>query len=440
MRLPDAIRFPMAMTLGALSNEDLPLIEQMGYEIGMQTRLLGVHMNLGPVVDVNNNAQNPVIYMRSFGDKPDIVSRNAIAYMQGMQRAGIYTCAKHFPGHGNTANDSHYTLPILTFNRSQLQNTELIPFQKMITAKVDAIMTAHLSIPALEPNHNWPASLSHAVTCKLLQDELGFKGLVITDGLGMQGVTNHFSPGNLELQALHAGNDILLCPIDVPTAIATIKKAVEQEKFPLQELNKRVLKVITAKQNILQKWKDNPLPQNTTLNSESAKQLKKQLYSHAVTLVHNRSGLLPLQLQEAEILTIISIGDTGEYMLKTLKKEYPQAQINTAVYTNDLAETVLACQGSQVVVVALIGNNRGRVAPELAQKAQTLITTINAQKIPTVGILCASPYLAPYLNKSSCLIAAYENDPDAQEAAILALAGKLTPKGQLPVAIPGVNA
>lgn len=438
-RAPELMRFPMAMTLSALPPESEYLVKEMGYQIGLQMRLLGIHMNLAPVVDVNNNANNPVIYMRSFGDNTDTVSRNAISYMHGLQKSGILTCAKHFPGHGNTDADSHSALPVLTCNLMQLQNTELIPFQNMIMEGVDAVMTAHLAIPAVEPEHNRPASLSVKITTGLLQDKLKFKGLIITDGLGMQGVTNHFKPGDLELQALLAGNDILLCPVDLPAAIATIKNAVLTNTISLQELNKRVLKIVTSKQHILQTWAQNPLPAQASLNSKTALNLKKKLYAHATTLIHSASNLLPLQLSHSEKLSIISFSNTDKQLVKALTEEYPHAQINIVECTNDLDKTVLCCQGSKAVIVPLIGNNRGRVTTELSNKAQKIITLLNEKNLATIGILCASPYLAPYLKESNCLIAAYENDPDAQIAAIQVLSGKVKANGHLPVIITGIN-
>lgn len=433
MRMTCVDRYPRAMTLGALPDDDLHLIEEMGFEIGWQIRNTGVHMNLAPVVDINNNPQNPVIYTRAFGDNPEIVSDKAIAYMRGMQRAGILTCAKHFPGHGNVTSDSHYTLPILKANKMDLENTELIPFKKIMAAGVDAIMTAHLAVPSIEPEQNLPASLSHKITTQLLKETLGFNGLVITDGLGMQGVTDHYKQGDLELRALLAGNDILLCPVDLPTAISAIRNAVNQNMLPIEELNKKVLKVLTTKQNILKRWNEKCSPYFKNF------EIKEKVFSHAITVVHNKSAI-PLKAENNEIISLVSIGGTGEPMVHELKKQYPHAQINIVQYNDSLTETVFLCQGSNAVIVNVLGSNTGRVASTLLEKAQTLITALNNNKLITIGILCACPYLlTPYLKECSCLIAAYENDPICQESAIKVVSGNRKARGHLPIAIPGTN-
>lgn len=438
MRFINETRFPLAMTLGALPKEDDFLIKEMGYLVGYRARQLGIHMNLAPVVDVNNNAQNPVIYMRSFGDNPNTVSRKAIAYMKGMQSALILTCAKHFPGHGNTNVDSHHGLPIVPLNRNQLKSLELIPFKALISENVDAVMVGHIALPLLEQEPNRPVSLSFNVINNLLRRELEFPGFIIPDALNMNGITNSFKLGDIEVEALKAGNNFLLCPVDAPIAIASIKKSIEQNIFSGEELNKRVLKIITAKQNILKKWKDNPL-KDPLLHSESAVLLKRRLYSDAITLVHDADNIIPLRVKKTEIISIISIAETGVALVNALKKEYPHAQINIVQYNDDLQETLFLCDGSKAVIINLLGNVRGRVASDLCYKAQELVKALNNQKLSIIGILSASPYLATYLKDANCLIVAYENDPDAQEAAAQIVAGSLKPRGHLPVTLPGIN-
>lgn len=281
MRLGDAMNFPRNDVLGRLSVDQDDLVYQMGYEIGNQCKALGVHINLAPVVDVNNNAYNPVIKNRSFGADKELVAHKAILFMQGLHDAGIMACAKHFPGHGDTSVDSHYDLACIMHLRERLDDIELYPFKKMIDAGCMAIMTAHLEVPALEPIRNLPTSLSYAVVTALLKKELGFEGLIITDGLGMVGVTKYHQPGELELKALQAGNDLLLCPVDVPKAVAAIKKAINDGRFSQQELDERVLKVLKFKA-----WaKCGSMPElldKKKLFSESAQVLQQKLFAFAV--------------------------------------------------------------------------------------------------------------------------------------------------------------
>lgn len=278
MRLQETIKFPRNGAFEKVENTDL--IYQLGKEIGRQLTLIGVHMNLAPVVDINNNPQNPVIGDRSFGDNPQLVTQKSIAYMQGLLDSGIIACAKHFPGHGDTTVDSHEDLPVINHTRDHLDAIELYPFKQLIEKQVPAIMTAHLAVPALEPNLQVPTSLSYNTTTNFLKNELGFKGLVITDGLGMQGVSKYYEPGHIELNAFLAGNDILLCPLDVPKASMLIENAITQGIISEQELDSRVMKIMLAKawafaQNPLAL---NPVYDQQQLHTPAAYLLQKNIY------------------------------------------------------------------------------------------------------------------------------------------------------------------
>jgi beta-glucosidase-like glycosyl hydrolase len=222
MRLSDAMRFPNAMTMGAVFDEKT--IYNAGVEIGKQCRMLGLQINYAPVADVNVNPRNPVIGFRSFGEKPENVAKKTTAYAQGMQSQGVIAVAKHFPGHGDTETDSHYALPVINHSRSRLDNTELYPFRHAIQEGVVGIMLGHLNIPALEAKQK-PSSLSFDIATKLLQDEMGFKGLVMTDGLDMSGVTSYAKAGAVEVAAFLAGNDILLIPPKPYVALDSLVKA-----------------------------------------------------------------------------------------------------------------------------------------------------------------------------------------------------------------------
>jgi len=221
-----------------------------GFKIGKYCKKLGVHINFAPVADVNNNPNNPVTNDRSFGNNPELVTQHAIAFAQGLRDAGIIACAKHFPGHGDTNVDSHKALPLIMHKRERLDAIELYPFKQLIAENIPAIMIAHLEVPALENQPKTPSSVSRKIVTDLLQKELGFKGLIITDGLDMQGITNHYFRGQAELQALLAGNDILLCPVDVPAAITVIKEAVADGVITEQEIDEHVKKILDIKKNI----------------------------------------------------------------------------------------------------------------------------------------------------------------------------------------------
>ena len=232
-------------TLGAYNNTTITY--EIAFAIGELCKHLGVHINFAPVADVNNNPNNPVIGDRSFGDNPELVSKHAMAFYQGLNDAGIIACAKHFPGHGDTTIDSHFDLPLITHNKERLHKIELYPFKRLIAANIPAIMVGHLEIPAFEEQKNLPSSLSKKIVTDLLQKELKFNGLIITDSLHMYGVTKYFNPGEYELYGLLAGNDILLCPFDVPVAVAAIKQAIADGLITEQEIDKHVEKILKIK-------------------------------------------------------------------------------------------------------------------------------------------------------------------------------------------------
>jgi beta-glucosidase-like glycosyl hydrolase len=247
MRVKDGRCFDKNETLGQLSNEEVFEIAQ---EIGRDCKDLGVHINFAPVVDINTNPDNPIIGARSFGNDTINVAQKGIAYMQGLQSVGVLSCAKHFPGHGDTDVDSHLQLPILNHDKERLYAIELSPFIHMIQKKVPAIMMGHLSVPALDET-GVPASLSKKIIQKLLREELEFDGLVITDGLGMRALTDHYESGVLELNSLLAGNDILLCPVDLPKAFECIKKAIEDGLVSIEQLDEHVRRILNAKNRVI---------------------------------------------------------------------------------------------------------------------------------------------------------------------------------------------
>ncbi len=249
----DVIRFPRASTLGTLAPNNENLIYEIGKEIGNHCAALGVHINFAPVADVNSNPNNPIINARSFGTSPQHVADAATLFMHGMQAAGILTCAKHFPGHGDTSFDSHRTFGTLSHSKKRLQKIELPPFQALIDHGVDSVMIAHLAVPALAEKANIPATTSHKIITHLLRENMNFTGLVITDGLGMRGITNLYNSAQVAVKALKAGVDLLLCPVDVPQAIEGIKHALQNGQLSESELDSHVERVLQAKRKAIKK-------------------------------------------------------------------------------------------------------------------------------------------------------------------------------------------
>ena len=245
MRLDNAVQFPYQMALGAI--EDDTLIFAMGRELARQCKRLGIHVNFAPCVDINTQASNPVIGFRSFGENREKVITHAYAYMAGMQEQGVLAVGKHFPGHGDTAQDSHFTLPTLPHSAERLFDIELAPYRELVPMGLGGVMTGHLRVPVWDKRANRGATLSHAITTGILKEKLGFEGLIFTDALDMKGVTNHFPPGEIEVEALLAGNDVLLFTVEVEKSIRGIEEAIAQGRISQQEIDIRCKKLLAAK-------------------------------------------------------------------------------------------------------------------------------------------------------------------------------------------------
>jgi len=414
-RLGDTLRFPHAMTLGALANKQDPRIHELGQLIGFSCKELGIDINFAPVIDVNINSANPIIGTRSFGENPARVASKAMQFARGLQNAGVLACAKHFPGHGDTSIDSHVTLPTIAHNRARLDAIELRPYRELIKQGVAAIMTAHLAVPALDPEQ--PCSLSNQVVTNLLQKELKFEGLIITDGLGMGALRERLEPGHIELQALLAGNDLLLGMLDVPLAIELIKEAIEDGKIATQEIDRRVLKILQAKE-----WVRYKRPVSKSL--PSAIDLKKTLYKEAVTVVKNHQRLLPLKTNRS-----INVQTYGT--------------LPCAKFSETLKHHLHIIEEASTVVLAVYPIAKARMIDEMADEqsadapisiAQTIID-LHARNKKVIAMLFDTPYRIPEIKDADAIICAYEDDTDAQYSAALAMLGYYNPSGALPVSV-----
>ncbi|HBS88144.1 MAG: hypothetical protein A2W91_05285 [Bacteroidetes bacterium GWF2_38_335] len=309
MRLDSTFNFPKQIVLGAI--QDNTLIYKMGVEIARQCKRMGVHVNFAPVVDVNNNRNNPVIGFRSFGENKRNVASKGISYMKGMQDNGVLACAKHFPGHGDTDTDSHKSLPVINHSTQRLDTLEFFPFRELIKEGVGSMMVAHLYVPSLDATENLATTLSRVVVTEYLKNKLGFKGLIFTDALNMGGVTKYFQPGDVEVKALIAGNDVLLFPQDVPKAIQKIKEAIANGEISQKDIDDRCKKILKFKKWAgLDKYKPIDLANlQTDLNSSEATLLNRKLIENALTLVKNKDGLIPLKSLDTLKIASVVIGD-----------------------------------------------------------------------------------------------------------------------------------
>ena len=438
MRLDSTVRFPYQMTLGALPDDSL--VYQMGRALARQCRRLGVHVNFAPVVDVNNNAANPVINYRSFGEDPDNVARKGVAYLRGMQDGGLLTSAKHFPGHGDTDTDSHYALPLIAHDRRRLDSLELYPFRRIIDAGAAGVMVAHLSVPQLDPAPGQASTLSRAIVTDLLQQELGFRGLIFTDAMNMKAVADHYPPGEADARALLAGNDVLEFTQDVPRAIAAVRQMVRAGQISQADIDARCRKVLLAKA-----WAglDHYQPVATAglyeaLNPPAADYLNQQLFEGALTVLRNQNNLLPLRALDTLRLAAVSVGvdSTSAFQEMVARFAGATAFVLPAAPTPDQVRRLQDTLRSFDQV--LLGVHVPSVRPARGyQLADATVAAVNQLVAGGRAVVClfGNAYALPRfdLRAAPALVVTYQDHPMAQQAAAQLLFGAVPARGRLPV-------
>jgi len=311
MRLDSTLRFPRQMTLGAGSSPGE--VYEMGVAIGKQCNRIGIHVNFAPAVDINNNPLNPIINSRSFGEDKVMVAALGESYMRGLQDQHVLACAKHFPGHGDTDTDSHHALPVVNADRKRLDSLELYPFVRLIQSGVGSVMVAHLFVPAIEPTGDLAGSLSPTMVKGVLKDSLNFKGLVFTDALNMKGVANYFAPGEIELRAFLAGNDVLLYSQDIPAAFARIMSALQVGEVDSSAIDSSVRKILQLKHWVGLAHDSSEIASERLvedLNTPDAQWLSYRLFENAPVLLTNKHNTLPLQPHPRHCMASVVLQDT----------------------------------------------------------------------------------------------------------------------------------
>jgi beta-N-acetylhexosaminidase len=438
MRVNSTMAFPKQITLGAI--QDNTLIYKMGGEIARQCKRLGIHLNFAPVVDINSNPNNPVIGYRSFGELRENVALKSSAYMRGMQNNQLLACAKHFPGHGDTQGDSHFTLPQLSFTSERLKNIELYPFQELINDSIKTIIVGHLQVPF----YDWrPATLSQNIITTLLKHDMGFKGLVITDALNMRGVRHGqgISSGEVDLQAFIAGNDILLYSENIPEGIRKIKEAVSAGLVQQADIDARVRKILHSKYWVgLQHFRyidSNNLFQD--LNTIEGNKIKQELYDHAITVVKNTQNNLPLVADENE--KYVSVGldiPIGNRFQQNLSQIVPFRHFASATKTDEAFFTnVLQSIDSTSTVILSVHdiNKKSANKLEVSYNVQTFAKRLEQKAKKVVVCIFGNPYSLKYFPESAALVCGYEDDPAAYSSMAKVLFGELPALGKLPVSV-----
>lgn len=439
MRLPDStVSFPYQMTLGAVQSGQL--IYDMGRQVAKDFLRMGMHFNFAPVVDINNNPKNPVINFRSFGDDKYNVTLKAKAYMDGMVSGGIIASLKHFPGHGDTDVDSHYDLPQLNFTRERLDTLEMYPFRELIKEGAPAVMVAHMHIPALDNTPNIPSSISKKVVTNLLQKELGFSGLTVTDAMDMKGVKKFFPNGEADVMAIEAGVDLLEVSENSGRAIALIEKAVVSGRIKQSDIDKRVKKVLAAKY-----WLElnNYRPVNTAglikdLNSPSSQSLVQRLADAAVTVLKSDKKIKSFDKREQTAVVAVGVPAAQDFEKGLSKQlsEYKVFVITGKESEDELKDLLKEIRDHRQIVMAVHDNRaRPRSTSDLGEDTRAFVSKLAGRR--TISVLFTNAYALDDLSvdRSSAIVMAYQNDSFMQKAAIKVVLGQIHGQGKLPVNI-----
>ena len=432
----DGFSFPRQLGLGAI--QDNRLIYDMGKEVARQLRRQGVHVNFAPVVDVNNNAANPVINTRSFGEDRYNVAAKSYMYMRGMQDHGVLACAKHFPGHGDTDVDSHYDLPIIPHDRERLDSIELFPFKVLAEQGMAGMMIAHLSVPTLDPRENVPTSLSRPTITDLLRNDLKFDGLIWTDALDMKGVTKHYEVGEVEARALQAGADVLLLPGDLEKTVTTIKAWLADGQINQLQFERSVKRILSDKYRLglTQPQRISLTNLRVDLESPEAKALKRELTAASLTLVRDATQAIPVRQTEGVKFASLALGTSERTRFqKTLEKyaDFRHFNVGKSPSASERKRLMSQLGGYDVVMVSLhdmssFASKKFGITPEE-------ISIINELEDSTKVVLSVfgNPYSLDRFPGTQHVLVAYDEDENTQDLAAQGLFGAFSIRGKLPV-------
>jgi beta-N-acetylhexosaminidase len=453
MRINGATTLPKAMAFGAAGDEKLAY--EAGRISGAEARAIGVQVNFAPVVDVNNNPRNPVINVRSFGEDPSRVGALGAAFVRGMQAAGVIATLKHFPGHGDTDVDSHLGLPVIQKPREQLDRVELPPFRAGIAADVGAVMSAHIEVPSLDPAKDTPGTLSRPMVTDLLRNELGFKGLIYTDSMGMAGVTKLYDPAAAAVLAVKAGNDVVLHSPDDEQAFEGIKAAVAEGEIPAAQIDASVMRILEAKARVgLHKTKLVNLDSVAAIvGARAHKAVAAEVSQRSITLIKDERNEVPLRLsKEAQILYLSAldypsgwrIAAPSRTFIPELRNRFPNV---TAIELSDRTTPsemelvrAMAPRFDAVIVGTFVraasASGRMDLAPPIVRLLQDLSRRTAESKKPFVTVMFGNPYTALFLRDLPAMMLTYDFYDLAEASAVRALLGETPIGGRLPITLP----
>ncbi len=466
MRFPDTVNFPWNMAIAATGNTELA--RRQGAIVGRETRALGVHQVFAPVVDVNNNAENPVINVRSYGENADDVSRFGIAFMEGMQSEKVLATAKHFPGHGDTAVDSHRGLPVINFSRERLEKTEFVPFRALINAGIGSVMISHISMPQLDNTKveplkqsvkasytesevitegtTIPATLTSNIVTDILKKDMKFDGLVVTDAMDMSGLTLYFNQEEGSVRAILAGNDVLLKPSNADAAIRGVREAVKSGRISEERINESVRKVLAWKYQLgLSERPHTSIDSiDTTVSSQATRQLTEDIAENAITLVKNDVNALPVKSGTNAVVLAITNGEdrnfVGNPLVSTLRAnglKVERIAIDERSTPQEIENAINKAKAAEVVIAGLYGRVRSGAKNSigLPEAGEKVLRAVLRSEKPVINIAFGNPYLLRGFPEMKNYIVAYGDMTSLQRASAEAITGKIEFKGKLPITV-----
>jgi beta-N-acetylhexosaminidase len=434
MRLDSITRFPSNMAMGAI--QDMSLINKLGIAYGKQTKRIGAHFNFAPVLDVNTNPKNPIIGTRSFGEDKIKVTERALSLMHGIQSQGVLATGKHFPGHGTTDTDSHLTLPTVNLSKERMDDVEFYPYKKLFSEGLASVMVAHLNVPSLETRLNYPSSISYNVVTNVLQKQLGFTGLIFTDALNMKGASNFKQPGDIDLEAFMAGNDVMLFAENVPIALEKICVAYQDSIISEERLAFSVKKILKYKYIVgLDQLKPIDTKNLTAeLNPSKDIALQYQLYENAITVLRNEDLIVPIKNLEKEKIAYVKLGDDTSWSFLSTLQKYTEV---TPVYEANIDSLLVRLKPFTKVIIGYHKSDSAWRKGEFKNDELVKLDSI-AKNNKVILSVFTKPYALmaiPDFKDIEGLIVSYQNSDVAQNVTAQLVFGAIQAKGKLPVSI-----
>jgi beta-N-acetylhexosaminidase len=448
MRLSDGTEFPDNMALAA--TEDSNLAFEMGKAVSEESRTIGIYQNLAPDIDINNNPDNPVIGIRAYSDDKKIVAEFGNSFIRGSLTDRVITTAKHFPGHGNTAVDSHLDLPTVSGDSAYLMNNEIYPFEQAIKNGVQAVMVGHLYVPGLEKRPGVPATLSRSIVTDLLRNKLDFKGLIITDAMNMQAITKYYSVADATILAVKAGNDIVLMPPDEDIAINALVTAVQSGEIDIQRINESVVRILAAKRWLkLQNKRVTDFDKiRNLMGSEKNFSLAENIADRSITLVKNLKRIIPLKTDKYHnVLSVVfSFGipqDSAVVFQSLVKENFKKSNTFTLNYRTDRKEynkvLNIVRRADLILIPYFIRPPSDTSSEKLLKKFHTIINKLLAARAPTILISFGDAYLLSRYPHTKTYISAFSDAAISQKSMMKALTGKINITGKLPISLVGTR-